>query len=97
MLITFLAAIVAFALGACIITVVSSRRASELASRLAAAEAELTAGRSATAALQSQLAACAAELRAATEARICLLFRLLIFRKTRDQTISADLPLHRLH
>jgi len=63
MLITILAAIVAFTLGACMITVVSGRRTSALASRLAAAEAELSASRSTAAALQSQLAACAAELK----------------------------------
>ena len=61
---TILAAIVAFALGACIITVVSARRSSALASRLAAAEAELTGSRSSVAALQSQLSGREGELRA---------------------------------
>jgi DNA recombination protein RmuC len=65
MLITVLAAIVAFTLGACIITVVSSRRSSAVSARLAAAEAELSAGRTASSALQSQLAAGAAELKMA--------------------------------
>jgi DNA recombination protein RmuC len=64
-----LTAILAFALGACIVTVVLGRRASAVQSRLAAADAELAGNRTANATLQSQLGECGSELRATSERR----------------------------
>jgi len=64
-----LTAILAFSLGACIVTVVLGRRASAVHSRLAAAEAELAGNRTTLATLQSQLGQCGVELRAASERR----------------------------
>jgi DNA recombination protein RmuC len=64
-----LTAILAFALGACIITLVLGGRASAVRARLAAAEAELAGNRSTLATLQSQLGQCSAELKASTERR----------------------------
>ena len=64
-----LTAILAFSLGACIVTVVLGRRASAVHSRLAAAEAELAGNRTSIASLQSQLGECGVELRAVSERR----------------------------
>jgi DNA recombination protein RmuC len=64
-----LTAILAFSLGACIVTLVLGGRASAVRARLAAAEAELSGSRTSIATLQSQLGACGAELRASTERR----------------------------
>ncbi len=64
-----LTAILAFALGACIVTVVLGRRASAVHSRVAAADAELAGNRTTLATLQSQLGECGSELRASNERR----------------------------
>ena len=64
-----LTAILAFSLGACIVTVVLGRRASVVQSRLAAADAELAGNRTTIATLQSQLGECGSELRASNERR----------------------------
>ena len=64
-----LTAILAFALGACLVTLVQGRRASALHSRLAAAQAELAGNRTTLATLQSQLGQSGAELKASTERR----------------------------
>jgi DNA recombination protein RmuC len=69
MFMIFLTAILAFSLGACIVTVVLGRRWSAVHSRLAAAEAELAGNRTTIAMLQSQLAASGAELKASNERR----------------------------
>jgi DNA recombination protein RmuC len=64
-----LTAILAFSLGACIVTLVLGGRASAVRTRLAAVEAELSGSRTSIGTLQSQLGTCGAELRASTERR----------------------------
>ncbi len=69
MFMTVLTAILAFALGACIVTVVLGRRASAVHSQLAAADAELAGNRTTLATLQSQLSNRGSELKASNERR----------------------------
>jgi DNA recombination protein RmuC len=64
-----LTSILAFSLGACIVTLVLGRRWSAVHSRLAASEAELAGNRTSVGSLQSQLGECGAELRASNERR----------------------------
>jgi len=69
MLIIIAAALFAFAFGACVSAVFQGKSSSALRSRLAAAEAELSATRAAAASQQSQLTAYACELKDVTAGR----------------------------
>jgi len=65
----FLAAILAFLFGSCIIAVILGGRSTTLRTRLASADAELTASRNSLSLLQEQLNTSVSELRLSNEAR----------------------------